>query len=39
MDEALARQLAAAMNLTTAKQRTDYAADAAGYKLRDRKSD
>jgi len=34
MDEALARQIAAAMNLTTLKQRTDYSADAAGYKAR-----
>lgn len=31
MDGAIAGQLAAAMNLTTAKQRTDYLAEAAGY--------
>lgn len=33
IDEVLARQIASAMNLTTAKQRTDFAADQAGYKL------
>lgn len=33
MDEILARQIAAAMSLTTMKQRTNYAAERAGYKL------
>lgn len=32
MDEALGRQLAAAMNLTTLKQRISFNANAAGYK-------
>lgn len=31
MDGAIARQVAAAMNLTTAKQRHDYLAESAGY--------
>jgi hypothetical protein len=33
-DSAISRQIAAAMNLTTTKQRTGAAADAAGYKVR-----
>lgn len=33
MDETLARQIASAMSLTTSKQRTNYAAELAGYKL------
>ena len=32
MDHSLAGQLAAAMNLTTMKQRTDFCAEAAGYR-------
>jgi hypothetical protein len=32
MDEALARQIAAAMNLTTLEQRIEYAANNAGYR-------
>lgn len=34
MDEILARQIAAAMSITTTKQRTEFAANEAGYKLK-----
>lgn len=33
MDHATALQIAAAMNLTTAKQRHDYCAEESGYRL------
>lgn len=32
IDVAIAKQIAAAMNLTTMKQRTDWCADASGYR-------
>jgi hypothetical protein len=34
MDFAIAQQIAAAMNLTTTKQRSDWCAEASGYKSR-----